>query len=79
MVYQPLWVIQCQIRSEFSKAPASLEPQYQIVYCHIQDTCWWGSYVSAEVQSLYSTVPADWAMLYSHMQIHAERITTTQR
>ena len=42
--------------SAFLKAPASLEPRHQIVYCHIQ-----GSYHSAEAQSVYSTVPVDWA------------------
>ena len=51
----------------FPKASALLEPHYQIVYCHIQDTlivCVCGargSYPSAEVQSVYSTAPADWA------------------
>ena len=49
--------------SAFPKAPTLLEPHRQIVYCHIQDTCWkgGGSYPSAEVQSVYSTVPANWA------------------
>ena len=28
--------------SAFPKAPALLEPYHQIVYCHIQDTRWWG-------------------------------------
>ena len=28
--------------SAFPKAPALLEPHHQIVYCHIQDTHWWG-------------------------------------
>ena len=28
--------------SAFPKAPALLEPQHQIVLCHIQDTCWEG-------------------------------------
>ena len=27
--------------SAFTKAPASLEPQHQIISCHIQDTHWW--------------------------------------
>ena len=27
---------------EIPKAPASLKPNHQIVYCYIQDTyCWW--------------------------------------
>ena len=30
-----------------------------------QDTRWWGSYLSAEKQSVYSTVPADWATGHS--------------
>ena len=47
--------------SAFPKAPASLVPHHQIVYCHKQDTHWGGSYPSAEVQSVYSTAPADWA------------------
>ena len=28
--------------SAFPKAPASLEPHHQIIYCHIQDTRWGG-------------------------------------
>ena len=49
----------------FLKTPALLEPHNQIVWCHIQDTSWmWGSYPSAEKQSVYSTAPADWATEY---------------
>ena len=48
--------------SEFPKAPASLEPDYQIVYCHIQDILWGWSYPSAEVQSEYFAAPVDWAI-----------------
>ena len=44
--------------STFTKPPALLEPHYQIVYCHIQDTRWWGSYRYAEKQSVYSTPPS---------------------
>ena len=47
--------------SAFPKAPASLEFHHQTVQCHIQDTRWERSYPSAEVQSVYSTAPADWA------------------
>ena len=36
--------------SAFPKAPASLEPHHQIVYCHIQDTRGGGSYPTAEKQ-----------------------------
>ena len=46
--------------SAFPNAPASLEPHYQIVGCHIQDTHR-GYYPSTEMQSVYSTAPADWA------------------
>ena len=46
--------------SAFLKAPALLETPRQIVQCHIQDTHWYGvSYPSAEMQLVYSTVPAD--------------------
>ena len=45
----------------FPQALVLLEPHHQIVLCHIQDTCWRGAYPSAEVQSVYSTAPADWA------------------
>ena len=41
--------------SAFPKAPAFLEPHHQIVY----DNRWWVSYLSAEKQSMFSTVPAD--------------------
>ena len=44
----------------FTKAP-KLEPHHKIVWCHIQDTPWGGVLSSAEMQSVYSTVPADWA------------------
>ena len=46
----------------FPKAPASLEPHHQIVWCHIQGNHWVGVLPSAEVQSVYSTAPADWAI-----------------
>ena len=46
----------------FPKAPALLEPHHQIVYCHIQDTRWGGSYPSVEKQPVYSTAPADWTI-----------------
>ena len=49
--------------SAFPKAPALLEPHHQIVYCHIQDTRRGGSYPSAEEESVYSTAPADWAII----------------
>ena len=41
--------------SAFPKVPALLEPQHQIVLCHIQDTRCGGSYPSAEIQLVYST------------------------
>ena len=47
--------------SIFPKAPALLEPHHQIVYRHMRDTCWWGSYPSAEKQPVYSTALTDWA------------------
>ena len=46
--------------SAFSNDPALLEPCHQIIQCHIEDTCWGGSYSSAEVRSVYSVVPVDW-------------------
>ena len=59
--------------STFSKGPVSLEPHHQIVLCHVQDIrCGVGSYTSAEVQSVYSTAPADWARkLYSNQLYYA--------
>ena len=48
--------------SAFPKAPASLESHHQIVQCHNQGTHWsggGGSYPSTEVQSVYSTAPAN--------------------
>ena len=38
-----------------------LKPHHQIVQCHIRDIRWVGSYPPAEMLSVYSTVPADWA------------------
>ena len=36
---------------------------HQIVYCHIQEIVGWVgvSYPSTDMQSVYSTAPADWA------------------
>ena len=45
----------------FSKALALLEPRHQIVYSYNQGTHRERVYLSAEVQSVYSTAPADWA------------------
>ena len=50
--------------SAFPKAIALLELPHQIVQCHIQDTHWF-FYPSAEMQSVYSTAPADWATTFS--------------
>ena len=49
--------------STFPKAPTSLEPHHQIVQCHIQDShcvCEGRGQLSAEMQSVYSTDPAEW-------------------
>ena len=46
--------------SAFPKAPASLEPQNQILLCHIQDTRFGRSFLSTEMQSVNSTAPAAW-------------------
>ena len=50
--------------SAFPKAPVLLEPHSRLFSVIIQDTCWWGSYLSAEKQLVYSTTPADWANRY---------------
>ena len=48
--------------STFPKAPALLEPQHQIVLCHIQDTYLeGGSYLSVEMQLVYFPAATDWA------------------
>ena len=47
--------------SAFPKAPALQEPNHKIVQCYIQDTRCGESYLTAEMQSVYSTAPADWA------------------
>ena len=47
--------------SAFPKVPVLLEPRYQIVWSHMQDTLWGGvSFPSAEMQSVYSTAPDKW-------------------
>ena len=64
----PLWVrvdlgvMPMKEYSALPKAPALLKPHYQIVLCHTQDTQRRGSYPFAEMQSVYSTAPADWAL-----------------
>ena len=47
--------------STFPKAPALLEPQHKIVLGHIQDTQ--DSYLSSEMQLVYSTALADWTKI----------------
>ena len=42
------------------------------LFNHIKDTHWEGSYTSAEVQSVYSTVPANWANSSSTKPIAGE-------
>ena len=46
----------------FAKVSPLLDPHYQMVYFHIQDTCCEVEefYPSVEKQSVYSTAPADW-------------------
>ena len=48
--------------SKFPKASALREARHHIVKYYIQDTSWWGSYLATEVQSVYSTAPADKAI-----------------
>ena len=55
-----LEVMAMNVYAAFSKAPALLKPHHQIVLCHIQDTRCGESYLSEEMQSVYSTAPADW-------------------
>ena len=45
--------------SVFPKAAALLEPRYQIILSHNQDTGWVGGYLSAEMQLVYFTVLAN--------------------
>ena len=60
-VDQGVMVIKGQ--STFLKA-TGLEPHHQIVLCHIQDTRWMVEfYRSAEMQSVYSPSPTDWARI----------------
>ena len=48
--------------SAFPKAPALLEPHYQIFSSKKPGhSLGWGSYPYAEIQSVYSTPPTDWA------------------
>ena len=47
--------------SVYPKSPALLEPHHQIVYSHVR-TLVGGLYPYAEVQSVDSTAPADWAI-----------------
>ena len=47
--------------SAFPKAPALLESHHQIFSCHIQETRCGDDNPSAEIQSVYSEAPANWA------------------
>ena len=49
--------------STFPKALALLEPQHKIISVISRTLIGWGSYSSAEMQSVYFTAPADWATL----------------
>ena len=48
-----------KVYSTFLKALA-LDPYYQMVLCHIQETRW-GGHTTAEMQLAYSIAPANWA------------------
>ena len=61
----PLWarvdlgVMAIKGHFAFLKTPALLEPHHQIIRLHILETRYGRIYPSAEMQSAYSTVPAD--------------------
>ena len=46
----------------FPKALGLLKPHHQIVLCHIQDICLVEYYPFVEMQSVYSTALADYAI-----------------
>ena len=56
-------------KKRYSASPKTpgLEPEHQSVY--IQSTHWWGSYLSAEMQSVYPTAPADCAKTINSSKI----------
>ena len=47
--------------SAFPKTLVLLEHHHQIVYCHILDARWRRSDPSADMKSVYSIAPVDWA------------------
>ena len=49
--------------SGFPKSSALLEPQFQIVLCHVQDTGWVESYAYAEIKSEKSADRGDWTFV----------------
>ena len=51
--------------SVFPKAPASLGPHHHCLASYSGHSWGVGSYLSVEVQSVYSTAPADWAISQS--------------
>ena len=54
----------------FPKAPELLKPHHEMVLCHISRTLVGearGSYLSAEMQLVYSAAPADWAKIYEQL------------
>ena len=71
--------------STFHKTPELLEPHHQIVYCHIRTlVVGRGFYSSAEMQSVYSTVPAYLAsfifcILHHHIALVARISLTLSR
>ena len=63
--------------SGFLKVPASLETQHQLFQCYIRTLIGVGSYPTAELQSVYSTAPADWARIVLALN-NPQRLTCHQ-
>ena len=57
-----LWAISMKRYFEFLKVPALLEPHHHIISYHIEDISY-VQYASAEILSVYSTLPANWVCI----------------
>ena len=58
--------------SAFPETPTLLEPHHQIVFCHIRTLVGGVFHPFAEMQSMYSTAPSEWAETFdlSYVKLH---------
>ena len=63
----------------FPKDPALLDPPHQIVSVISRTLACWESYLSIEMQSVYSAAQADWATIYIYIDIDIDIFKKKQK